>query len=157
MLNAEKYKEEIKKIINISSASFIALVNNSPVDCLDINCEKCDFFRDDRSMSCRQKVLDWLTQEHKEKENVTLTSRQYSLCLSLQTGYLVRNRNGNLMWFNFMPVWSDNKLDYIQDKKDRISPMFINDHVGYFPNFDFIKKGDKPYSIVEMLNWQIEK
>ena len=105
MLNAEKYKEEIKKIINISSASFIALVNNSPVDCLDIDCEKCDFLRDDRSTSCRQKVLDWLIQEYKEKENVTLTLRQYGLCFSLQTGYLVRNRNGNLMWFNFMPVW----------------------------------------------------
>ena len=155
MLNVEKYKEEIKKIINISSASFIALVNNSPVDCLDINCEKCDFFRDDRGTSCRQKALDWLIQEY--KEDLKLTSRQYSMCLSLQTGYLVRNRNGNLMWFNFMPVWSEDKKDYIKDKKDRISPMFINDHMGYFPNFDFIKKGDKPYSIVEMLNWQIEK
>ena len=155
MLNAEKYKEEIKKIINISFASFIALVNNSPVDCLDIDCEKCDFFRDDRSTSCRQKALDWLIQEY--KEDLKLTSRQYSLCLSLQTGYLVRNRNGNLMWFNFMPVWLEDKKDYIKDEKDRISPMFINDHMGYFPNFDFIKKGDKPYSIVEMLNWEIEK
>lgn len=155
MLNAEKYKKEITKIINKSSASFIALINKNPVDCLETNCEKCDFFREERSVSCRQKALDWLIQEY--KEDLKLTSRQYNLCLSLQTGYLVRNRNGNLMWFNFMPVWSDNKLDYIQDKKDRISPMFINDHVGYFPNFDFIKKGDKPYSIVEMLNWEIEK
>ena len=155
MLNAERYKKEITKIINKSSASFIALINKNPVDCLETNCEKCDFFREERSVSCRQKALDWLIQEY--KEDATLTSRQYGLCFSLQTGYLVRNRNGNLMWFNFMPVWSDNKLDYIQDKKDRISPMFINDHVGYFPNFDFIKKGDKPYSIVEMLNWEIEK
>lgn len=155
MLNAERYKKEITKIINKSSASFIALINKNPVDCLEINCEKCDFFREERDVTCRQKALDWLIQEY--KEDVTLTSRQYSLCSSLQTGYLVRNRNGNLMWFNFMPVWSDNKLDYIQDKKDRISPMFINDHAGYFPNFDFIKKGDKPYSIVEMLNWEIEK
>lgn len=155
MLNAERYKKEITKIINRSSASFIALVNKKPVDCLDTSCEKCDFFRDDRSTSCRQKALEWLIQEYKEDE--TLTSRQYSLCFSLQTGYLIRNRNGNLMWFNFMPVWSEDKLDYTKDKKDRISPMFINDHIGYFPNFDFIKKGDKPYSIVEMLNWQIEK
>lgn len=155
MLNVEKYKKEITKIINKSSASFIALINKNPVDCLETNCEKCDFFREERSVSCRQKALDWLIQEY--KEDATLTSRQYGLCFSLQTGYLVRNRNGNLIWFNFMPVWSDNKLDYIQDKKDRISPMFINDHVGYFPNFDFIKKGDKPYSIVEMLNWEIEK
>ena len=155
MLNAERYKKEITKIINRGSASFIALVNNSPVDCLDISCKKCDFFREESDVKKKKKALDWLIQEY--KEDLKLTSRQYSLCLSLQTGYLVRNRNGNLMWFNFTPVWSEDKKDYIKDKKDRISPMFINDHVGYFPNFDFIKKRDKPYSIVEMLNWQIEK
>lgn len=154
MLNAERYKKEITKIINRSSASFIALVNNSPVDCLDTSCEKCDFFRNDRSASCKQKALDWLIQEYKEP--IVLTKRQHALCIALATGYLVRNRNNNLMWFNFIPVWSETKEEYIRDKEDGMVPMFINDNIGYFPKFDFIKKGDKPYSIVEMVNWKID-
>lgn len=62
MLNAEKYKEELKLI---NKQGLIALQNGKPVPCEGIECKECDLrprFHPEEP-SCREQRIDWMLSE----------------------------------------------------------------------------------------------
>lgn len=64
MLNKEKYAKEILDIVCQDGAN-PAIINNAPINCDDIDCRKCNFFR---SSSCRSAFIEWANSEYKERE-----------------------------------------------------------------------------------------
>lgn len=146
MTNFEYYKNEILSY----GIDNIAIVGHMLKKCHSNLCSCCKLSvlcKKENSTEKYNHILMFGLSEH-----LALTNRQYNLCIALAGGYLVRNNNGNLVWFNFPPEKKeDSKSGYKRHPEDAMDPMYINDHTGYFPTFDFIHIGDEPHSVIELI------
>lgn len=69
MLNAEKYKKEIKEL----NYDF-ALINNELRNCTEVGCCDCQF--NYGSLGCKRNVIGWLLKEYKEPIKPILTEKE---------------------------------------------------------------------------------
>lgn len=65
MLNIEKYKNEIRRIINYGDG--FAFSNGKIESCVNTKCENCRF---SGMNSCKTQKFDWLLEEHKEPREI---------------------------------------------------------------------------------------
>lgn len=91
MKNWEFYEKELRKY-----KFAFAMRDNQICCCLDVACDKCAF-DPDITKSCSEAKMKWLYQEHKEP--VVLTDDEKSLCKLLGRGWVARDKNGKLYWF----------------------------------------------------------
>lgn len=95
MKNWEFYEKELKKY-NLA----FALKNNQIYGCAKVSCGKCAFNMGE-SRTCDAAKVKWLYQEY--KKSVILTEDEKSLCKLLGKGWIARDANGCLWWYEFKP------------------------------------------------------
>lgn len=95
MLNAEYYKEKIKKV-----GLAFGFVNGEIVPCSGTDCNECDFSRD-VVKGCSLKTTEWLISEHKEP--ITLTAREKHFVEFAKDGWLARDESGELYFYKDKP------------------------------------------------------
>lgn len=107
MLNAEKYKKELLKVINENEQDFIAFDDrdNSIKNCTTILCRNCKFSRTKKGVLCTQTKLKWLLSEYKEP--IKLSKLEYDILKYLSDNtkhmYIVRDGNGNIFLYDVEP------------------------------------------------------
>lgn len=92
MKNWEFYENELKKY----SLAF-AMKGNQIYGCEKVACHECDFYIGELRI-CDAAKVKWLYQEHKEP--IVLTEDEKSLCKLLGRGWIARNEDNRLRWFD---------------------------------------------------------
>lgn len=145
MTNFEKYKDEITQLTNEHKR--IAFVNGKVVSCSEIDdCTICKF--GSHKDSCHFLIVKWLCEEYTEP--IKLTHKQLAILKILETGWLARDDifSKNLYWYSEKPTRSNHHFD-------NVNCEFMSLR-GIFDAFDFITFKDGPYSVEEMLTWEVE-
>ena len=150
MTNFEFYKD---KILEIGSIGEIALMSDGKViECLNSKCNTCEFDKGD----CLEAKTKWLYKEHVEKPKpAKLTKKERKFCEFLETGYIARDENGNLGYYDRKPGKSSHDNCWTSGFGwSRID----NCELIYDVNFDFIKWEDtEPWSVEELLKLEVEE
>lgn len=144
MTNLDKYKEDLIRICT-STEELPAVLFNKVADCETTLCTDCLLHKKD--VGCHIGIILWLCEEYKEP--IKLTAKEKTFLSVLETGWIARDSSGILNWY--------------QKKPERKESIFVacNTKVIYIPKFfvlfDFIKWEDEPYSVEEMLKWEVEE
>lgn len=107
MLNAEKYKNELLKVINENEQDFIAfdVRDNSVKNCTTMVCKDCKFSRTKAKVLCTQTKLKWLLSEYKQP--IKLSKLEYDILKYISDNtrhmYIVRDRSGDIYLYNLEP------------------------------------------------------
>lgn len=107
MINAEKYRKELLKVINENEQDFIAFDDrdNSIKNCTTMVCKNCKFSRTKAKVLCTQTKLKWLLSEYKEP--IKLTRLEYEILKYISDNtrhmYIARGESGNLFIFDVEP------------------------------------------------------
>lgn len=107
MLNAEKYKNELLKVINENEQDFIAFDDrdNSVKNCTTMVCKNCKFTRTKAKALCTQTKLKWLLSEYKQP--IKLSKLEYDILEYLSDNtkhmYITRDGNGNIFLYDVEP------------------------------------------------------
>lgn len=80
--NYEHYKDGVIQSVKYN----LAVVNDEPKSCIDINCGECDF---KGSGECVKRVREWLNQQYK-KPKFKLTQFEYDLLEQFLTSYKLK-------------------------------------------------------------------
>ena len=99
MTNMEYYRERIKKILNANGRLAAVVINKEPCKCNELSCCECLFGT--KGGSCENKKLLWLMAEHKEEP--MLTKREYYLVQLLPDGWVARDSDSILYWYDTNP------------------------------------------------------
>lgn len=143
MNKLEKYFEELKNI-----RGTVAIVNDEPKECVEIECLKC---KRDVTGGCSHKILiEWLAEEYVEKPELTLN--EHKLCQVLKNGWLARDKFNGLIFHVKKPLTKDD-IEWIPSGSVfKISDLMFED-----AKFKFIKWEDKePWSVENLLKLEIE-
>ena len=141
MTNFEKHYNTIKEYAEKNR--LFAIINNIPADCDGVgSCEKCYFYNNE-SYHCHSSIyyIKWLL-----KENHILTKEEHAFCEMVNTGYLVRDENGEL--------WYSKEKPYRRCSK-WVEPIFFM-KPNLFPQFTFISWKDEPHKIEDLLTYPVE-
>lgn len=131
MKNWEFYEKELRTY----GISF-AMEDNQMCSCAFTSCDRCMFSMSE-SCLCNVTRIEWLYQEYKEP--IVLTDDEKALCKLLGRGWIARDKNGKLYWFENKPT---NKIN--AEWITSITGTIINiDSVFPQCKFDFIKWGDE--------------
>lgn len=135
MKNWEFYEEEIKKY-----GFYFAMVNNKVSRCSITICSQCAFYTEcGRNNKNRMK---WLYQEHKEP--IVLTDDEKSLCKLLGKGWIARDVNDTLRWYENKPKQKFNNNWCIPDSSAFIEISICCPQC----KFDFIKwEDEEPWKV----------
>lgn len=139
MLNAEKYRDEIMTLIEQDKA--LAVLNNKITYCGMISeCKDCLFAR-----NCDVERTRWLLNEAKP----TLTPKERGFCEIVGEGYIARDDDGSLYYYDEEPSKTDINWE---NKPYDITLMIHNNY------FDFITWDDKkPWAIEDLLELEVEE
>lgn len=102
--NFEFYKDAILGYVE-EYASFPAFVNGKLVTCVSGDCQQCIF----RSPNCFAKRVEWLYAEHIEPPK--LTKRERAFCEAVQTGWIARDCDMFLYYFDHKPILNRGEWD----------------------------------------------
>lgn len=100
MTNGEKYKNFIEE--HVKADQNFAIVNDIPRECLDAKCPDCMFFMDSLCDNQILKFYSWLNTE--AKKLIKLTEKEYNFCKMVKDGFLVRNMDETLWYFEAEPT-----------------------------------------------------
>lgn len=97
MTNMEFYKDEIEEIID-EGYDVAITTDGVPVKChISLYCNECMF-----SKRCtNNNLIKWLMSEHKDKP--TITARERHLLEFVETGWIAKDSNGDVWWFEEQP------------------------------------------------------
>lgn len=147
MINAEKYKDELLKVINENEQDFIAfdVRDNSIKNCTTMVCKNCKFSRTKAKVLCTQTKLKWLLSEYKEP--IKLSKLEHGILEYLlenrQYRFVVRERNDCLYIYKSKP----------KKEADSWGSLSLSNELGLFNNlFQFVAWEDsEPTSIEDVL------
>lgn len=111
MINAEKYKNELLKVINENEQDFIAfdVRDNSIKNCTTMVCKDCKFSRTKAKVLCTQTKLKWLLSEYKQP--IKLSKLEYDILKYLSDNtkylYITRDRCNGLFLYGMEPTKGD--------------------------------------------------
>lgn len=100
MKNWEFYEEELKKYSLV-----FAMKDNQICWCSEVSCNECVFnFNRDESYvcDCIRNKMEWLYQECKKP--IVLTDDEKALCKLLGRGWIARDKNDLLYWYENKPT-----------------------------------------------------
>lgn len=95
--NFEFYKEELDMITN--AGYVVGVKDNKPIKCVYMACEDCDLSIGNQN--CQAKLIQWLLLP---KDDYLLSEDEKALCNLLRTGFIARNKDGRLFWFQHKPI-----------------------------------------------------
>ena len=92
--NFEFYKDEI---LRIARNGYVPILTKQGKigGCGNTDCEYCAF--SSQKKRCREVQFEWFYAEHIEQPK--LTKRERAFCEAVQTGWIARDKNGELYWF----------------------------------------------------------
>lgn len=136
MTNYEYYKDEIRHMAKNRCSGFAVEKETYKLHpCALFPCDKCLFNSNKERISCNFLMLDWANQTYKETLYKELFSdipdAESSFLTIIYSGYIARDFDGTLRYFENHPQWIHN---YWFDENDNI---IINREY-----FDFIKTGE---------------
>lgn len=147
MTNMEFYRDEIEKIIDGGLTTIAVKKDGTPVGCTSGTlCDECIFGR--REYCSQSDAIKWLMSEHKDKP--TITARERHFLEFVKTGWIVKDKNGDVWWFEEQPV----KMAEIWDTFGSSSNItgLVKD------TLTFIAWDDKePWSVEELLKLEVQK
>lgn len=98
--NFEHYKDELLEI-GKRNVGF-AMKNGKFASCGATLCTECDWsMTKNNGVHCRYSTLKWATEEYKEQPKLTKKERLF--CELMEAGWIARDRNGRVFWFNKKP------------------------------------------------------
>lgn len=136
MKNWEFYEEELKR----HNLGF-AMQGNQIRSCASVPCDKCAFNMGE-SCICDKAKVKWLYQEYKEP--VVLTDDEKALCKLLGRGWMARDKNNMLWWYENKPI-ANNGYAWCNSKGGLCNMLNT-----FFPQckFDFIKwEDEEPWEV----------
>ena len=145
MINAEKYKSELRTLVKHNKLNALRKNNKTFCDCCDTFCENCMF---DNDKGCNYARMKWMLSEY--KEGIILSRIEYEILRFIQSyaRYIARDEDGNLFVYNLKPK----KLDDIWDCDITGNVTYLHDLTLFNKLFIFIKWEDaEPTSIDEIL------
>lgn len=92
--NFDVYKKELDRITKAGYE--VAVKNNKPVKCSYIACEDCDL----SNPNCQAELIQWLLLP---KCDYVLSEDEKELCKLVGGGWIARDANGCLWWYEFKP------------------------------------------------------
>lgn len=145
MINAEKYKDELKSL-NDADKLWCSAFNKYDMtfdSCLNVKCENCAF---SGGKGCRVERYNWLLSEYVKTTIITKLEYKILNLIADNTSnmYISRNKTGNLFLHRGKP------------KKDKVNEMWIGEcTTSLFPFnklFRFIMwQDEEPYAINDIL------
>lgn len=144
MTNFEKYREEILKISERGNGFAVPRQTRVPVECDYVSCRDCLFV----SSHCQFAKMIWLYEEAVDPVPI-LTVKERGFCEIIRSGYIARDRSGEL-WIHYEdPIQCDNYMWHSSFGSYRL----LNSE-----NFKFITwKSGKAWSIEELLQLEVEE
>lgn len=146
MLNAEKYKDELKSLNDADKlwCSAFDKHNMKFGSCLNVKCENCAF---SGGKGCNNSRYNWILSEY--IEHIEVSEFEYNILKYLADEtrhmYIARNKNGNLYVFDVEPT-KDKHYNCWSSSCTHVAVIFNK-------LFQFIKWSDeKPYAIKDILD-----
>lgn len=101
--NMEHYRGEIEAILNKKEVIAISKLDGSIFACNEDECHRCICMdsRDNDIIPCDVTLMRWLMSEYKPEP--VLTAREKHFVEFVQTGYITRDKNGAMWWFEEKP------------------------------------------------------
>lgn len=143
MTNFEKYKDDIIQICT-STGEIPAVLSDKVSDCEKSKCSDCLLFK--KAGDCSIKFILWLYEEYIEP--IKLTAKEKAFLSIVETGWIARDKSGKLHWYSEKPQKNNAVFSIYGDGEF----FFIAKILGLF---NFIKWEDEPYSVEEMLTWEV--
>ena len=140
MTNFEKFKDEIIDLLK--NKQFFSVVEGQPKRCMDTDCDTCLF----HGLACGSERILWLYGEYHEP--IKLTAKEKAFLSIVETGWIARDQGGDLYWYLNKP-----KRQLIDFEACDSKGFFIS---SYLNLFNYVKWKDEPYSVEEMLTWEVE-
>lgn len=108
MLNAEKYKDELKSLNDVDKLWYSAFnkYNMTFGSCLDVKCKNCAF---NGGKGCNNARYNWLLSEYIEPIEVSKFEYNILKYLADETRhmYIARDKKGSLYLYDVEPIKSD--------------------------------------------------
>lgn len=100
--NMEHFRSEIEELVNKINCLYIpAVVDGKPVPCNDnVECNICEFHSS--GVDCAVSFVKWLMSEYKPEP--VLTEREKHFVEFAQVGWLARDEDGSLYWYELKPT-----------------------------------------------------
>lgn len=146
MLNAEKYRDELKSL-NDEDKLWCSAFNKYDMtfdSCLDVKCENCAF---SGGKGCNNARYNWILSEY--VETILLTELEYNILKFLSDNtsnmYIARDKKGSLYLYDFEPCKSNTDSWWIGKGATQLTP--------FNKLFKFIKwEDEEPYAIKDILD-----
>ena len=139
--NMEHYRNEILEALEYANMGF-GKVDGEIKNCTVVGCERCDFIKPNDNTCSKERLL-WLMAEYKPE--ITLTAREKHFVECMQTGWLARDIDNDLCYYQSKPHKCND--DYWDDKE-----LFMDMTVEVFDGmFNFIKwEDEEPWSVADL-------
>ena len=102
--NMEHFRSEIEEIIARHKHYLPAVVDGKPIKCAGLRCNECMLYK--ATEPCSIHFVKWLMSEYKPEP--VLTQREKHFVEFVQTGYIARDSDGRIDWYENNP----NKRNY---------------------------------------------
>lgn len=137
--NMEHFRSEIEK-----NEYNLAMTNGKITKCQNTDCGDCEF----NTLRCVREKIKWLMSEYKPEP--VLTAREKHFAEFVQTGYIARDENMFLHWFEEKP--QDKGADYWVRRSTctRISAY----SAGLFPFITW--EDEEPWSVEELRKLKVK-
>lgn len=105
MLNAEKYKDELKSLNDVDKLWYSAFNKHNMTfgSCLDVECENCIF---DNRKGCQHGRIKWMLSEY--KEGIVLSKLEYAILKYIfnrtKYRYIARSKLGEIFIYENEPI-----------------------------------------------------
>lgn len=118
--NMEHYRGEIEAILNEKNVIAISKLDGSIFACKEEECHRCICMdsRDNKIIPCDVTLMRWLMSEYKPEPVLTQREKGFVECIG--GGWIARNKDGDLIWFEGQPershyenIWTED-IDYDQ-------------------------------------------
>lgn len=148
MKNREKFAKEILDIV-CEGGSLAVTKDNKVVNCDNVNCGQCLFYKtDDYGSYCDGNSLyRWAESEFVEKHTITSREKKFLDALLPSCKYIARDGNNQLYIYGKKPIREDKSESWVPDNSNYYCAT--RDIFGNM--FDFIKWGDvEPWRIEDL-------
>lgn len=141
--NFEFYKDQI---LGIAKRGSLAVCNDEPVSCGEIQCTGCLFEREEYGCAQGRELFEWLYAEHIEQPK--LTKRERAFCEVVQTGWIARDRDASLCWFPNDAIVQKTGTMWNAEKYVCISHFELP--------FESVKwENEKPWAVTDLLKLEV--
>lgn len=144
--NMEHFRGEIEKV-----KYNLAIKDGEIVKCEVASCNDCDFFTNKNGMPtavCTDRKIKWLMSEYKPEPVLTQREKGFVECIS--DGWLVRNKDNELVWHDDQPEKSVHGYYWISDVECNVTVVCEE----YFPFITW--EDEEPWAVSRLRELKVK-